>query len=623
MFNRRHREVAQTSIILILIVALGYGFYLYNLLQAKLEHLDLKSQRYQSQHQALSSQLQTVYEERSRLENSYQKEKLEHQNSKDQLEKVKAQHETDLQDLQSTHQKKYDELDAQHKQVMNELLEAQQTIKNERADKATMEESHKQRIDTLNEVIGKKSSSEQELLGLKMDMQKLLSDHRQAQEQNINLQRSYEDSQNEVNQYHKLKSILKDIGADALHLGHPKLNNLNVENRQVLFAHFGGDDAAIQMERLQQQVQQEQQQRLQAIQQQQEEKMKRDRALTARQVDLSKTSADIPVADHFVDGQEKIQSLDNGKLTSDNENQKVEEVQEPADADVIQNGGSQTGPQENIADVDNVPKQSNLGYHPDTLDRSKERENPRNVDVNASVASKRKLESNQIGVLNDRNNVINEVDSLQQVESQAKAEEGLARLELQRQSEVNKDVNDKLERLKQLQQVQRDSFVVQGQQIDELVKRKQETSKEEDINIRGKIFEEEDAHLNGEIDANDEQDDETYKEGDSQVIVPPAAKVVPHEPEMVVNAPQANRFPVNQNGNNRDEDEYDNYNEDDDREEVFNDKDTPDKEHDSDEMVDNQENYDPDNDEEQQGVDERHQAALEDAEKHAVRRREM
>jgi len=62
MFNRRPRNYFQVGFIILLLLGVAYLIYLNNIAQVKITTLEAKSQRYHSQQQSLSSQLQGDYE---------------------------------------------------------------------------------------------------------------------------------------------------------------------------------------------------------------------------------------------------------------------------------------------------------------------------------------------------------------------------------------------------------------------------------------------------------------------------------------------------------------------------------------------------------------------------------
>ncbi|XP_074969971.1 uncharacterized protein LOC142066452 isoform X5 [Phalacrocorax aristotelis] len=115
--SRRQKGLLQTGFCLVTVACLGSGVFMYSHLQQKVQNAEALAQKYKQQQEALSAQLQVVYEHRSRLERSLQKERGEHKKTKEDflvykleaqeaLNKEKNQHEDvkkQLLDLQLQH----------------------------------------------------------------------------------------------------------------------------------------------------------------------------------------------------------------------------------------------------------------------------------------------------------------------------------------------------------------------------------------------------------------------------------------------------------------------------------------------------------------------------------------
>uniref|UniRef100_A0A8C4RXG1 Golgi integral membrane protein 4 n=1 Tax=Erpetoichthys calabaricus TaxID=27687 RepID=A0A8C4RXG1_ERPCA len=130
MCSRRQKGFLQTGVCVLAVAFLSGGMYLYGQLQNKVKSLESMSLKFRQQQEALSAQLQVVYEHRSRLERSLQKERGEHKKTKEDflvykleaqeaLNKEKNQHEDlkrQLQELRSQHAT----LQLSHQQVQEE-----------------------------------------------------------------------------------------------------------------------------------------------------------------------------------------------------------------------------------------------------------------------------------------------------------------------------------------------------------------------------------------------------------------------------------------------------------------------------------------------------------------------
>uniref|UniRef100_A0A8B9FFW2 Golgi integral membrane protein 4 n=1 Tax=Amazona collaria TaxID=241587 RepID=A0A8B9FFW2_9PSIT len=83
MCSRRQKGLLQTGFCLVTVACLGSGVFIYSHLQQKVQNAEALAQKYKQQQEALSAQLQVVYEHRSRLERSLQKERGEHKKTKE------------------------------------------------------------------------------------------------------------------------------------------------------------------------------------------------------------------------------------------------------------------------------------------------------------------------------------------------------------------------------------------------------------------------------------------------------------------------------------------------------------------------------------------------------------
>uniref|UniRef100_A0A8C6YNP8 Golgi integral membrane protein 4 n=1 Tax=Nothoprocta perdicaria TaxID=30464 RepID=A0A8C6YNP8_NOTPE len=83
MCSRKQKRVFQMLLLLVVVFGCIYGAMLYYELQSQLRKAEAMALKYQQHQESLSAQLQVVYEHRSRLEKSLQKERLEHKKAKE------------------------------------------------------------------------------------------------------------------------------------------------------------------------------------------------------------------------------------------------------------------------------------------------------------------------------------------------------------------------------------------------------------------------------------------------------------------------------------------------------------------------------------------------------------
>uniref|UniRef100_A0A8D2LE15 Golgi integral membrane protein 4 n=1 Tax=Varanus komodoensis TaxID=61221 RepID=A0A8D2LE15_VARKO len=141
MCSRRQKGLLQTGFFLVALACLGSGAFLYNHLQQKVKEAEAVAVKYKQQQEVLSAQLQVVYEHRSRLERSLQKERGEHKKTKEDF----------LVFLSSMHN--------QHEEIKKQLLDLQLQHNGLKLEHRKAVEAHNQKYSQLqrekeSEVVG-------------------------------------------------------------------------------------------------------------------------------------------------------------------------------------------------------------------------------------------------------------------------------------------------------------------------------------------------------------------------------------------------------------------------------------------------------------------------------------
>ncbi|XP_032863453.2 Golgi integral membrane protein 4 isoform X1 [Tyto alba] len=120
MCSRRQKGLLQTGFCLVTVACLGSGVFMYNHLQQKVRNAEALAQKYKQQQEALSAQLQVVYEHRSRLERSLQKERGEHKKTKEDFLVYKLEAQEALNKEKQDSMNRYGALSSQHKILKNQ-----------------------------------------------------------------------------------------------------------------------------------------------------------------------------------------------------------------------------------------------------------------------------------------------------------------------------------------------------------------------------------------------------------------------------------------------------------------------------------------------------------------------
>merc|ERR1712096_219540 len=141
MFVRRNKELAQTVCILVLLATLGYSIYLYNSLQIKVQQLEVKNIRLESQHQSLSQQLQKVYAENANVKGILEIEKQDHKKSKEAYEELENGHSQEIEKLHSLDYEEKNKLKVEISQIQAEKDDIERTLddETERLEKLKLE----------------------------------------------------------------------------------------------------------------------------------------------------------------------------------------------------------------------------------------------------------------------------------------------------------------------------------------------------------------------------------------------------------------------------------------------------------------------------------------------------
>uniref|UniRef100_A0A3Q3W7X9 Golgi integral membrane protein 4a n=1 Tax=Mola mola TaxID=94237 RepID=A0A3Q3W7X9_MOLML len=137
--SRRHRRIFQCLLVLTVICGMFYAGMISYEMHKQLRRTEAMALKYQQHQESLSAQLQ-VYEHRSRLEKSLQKERLEHKKAKEFLSyKVESQ--------QSLNKEKnqHDDLKKQYYE-----LQDQQQVQGE--DHSRLLNEHKDRYEKLQQI---------------------------------------------------------------------------------------------------------------------------------------------------------------------------------------------------------------------------------------------------------------------------------------------------------------------------------------------------------------------------------------------------------------------------------------------------------------------------------------
>uniref|UniRef100_A0A8C3W255 Golgi integral membrane protein 4 n=1 Tax=Catagonus wagneri TaxID=51154 RepID=A0A8C3W255_9CETA len=212
MCSRKQKRIFQTLLLLTVVFGFLYGAMLYYELQTQLRKAEAVALKYQQHQESLSAQLQVVYEHRSRLEKSLQKERLEHKKAKEDFLVYKLEAQETLNKGRQDSNSRYSALNVQHQMLKSQHEE----LKKQHSD---LEEEHRKQGEdfsrTFNDHKQKylqlQQEKEQELSKLKETVYNLREENRQLRRAHQDMHTQLQDVKTQVAEYKQLKDTLNRI----------------------------------------------------------------------------------------------------------------------------------------------------------------------------------------------------------------------------------------------------------------------------------------------------------------------------------------------------------------------------------------------------------------------------
>ncbi|XP_023979997.1 Golgi integral membrane protein 4 [Physeter macrocephalus] len=200
MCSRKQKRIFQTLLLLTVVFGFLYGAMLYYELQAQLRKAEAVALKYQQHQESLSAQLQVVYEHRSRLEKSLQKERLEHKKAKEDFLVYKLEAQETLNKGRQDSNSRYSALNVQHQMLKSQHEE----LKKQHSD---LEEEHRKQGEDFSRTF---NDHKQRYLQLQQEKEQELSKLKESvynlREENRQLRRAHQDMHTQlqdVKQQHK------------------------------------------------------------------------------------------------------------------------------------------------------------------------------------------------------------------------------------------------------------------------------------------------------------------------------------------------------------------------------------------------------------------------------------
>lgn len=230
MCSRKQKRIFQTLLLLTVVFGFLYGAMLYLELQTQLRKAEAVALKYQQHQDSLSAQLQVVYEHRSRLEKSLQKERLEHKKAKEDFLVYKLEAQETLNKGRQDSNSRYSALNVQHQMLKSQHEEL-------RKQHSDLEEEHRKQGEDFSRAFNDhkqrylqlQQEKEQELSKLKETVYNLREENRQLRKAHQDIHTQLQDVKTQVAEYKQLKDTLNRI---------PSFRNPDpVEQQNVTFTH--------------------------------------------------------------------------------------------------------------------------------------------------------------------------------------------------------------------------------------------------------------------------------------------------------------------------------------------------------------------------------------------------
>ncbi|XP_060098443.1 Golgi integral membrane protein 4 isoform X4 [Heteronotia binoei] len=212
MCSRKQKRILQTLLLLTVVFGFIYGAMLYYEVQNQLRKAEAVALKYQQHQESLSAQLQVVYEHRSRLEKSLQKERLEHKKAKEDFLVYKLEAQETLNKGRQDSNNRYSALNVQHQMLKSQHEELkklhtdlEEDHRKQAEDFSRAVNDHKQRYMEMQQEKG------QELSKLKESLYNLREENRQLRKAHQDIHTQLQDVKSQVEEYRQLKDTLKKM----------------------------------------------------------------------------------------------------------------------------------------------------------------------------------------------------------------------------------------------------------------------------------------------------------------------------------------------------------------------------------------------------------------------------
>ncbi|KAK9392046.1 Golgi integral membrane protein 4-like [Crotalus adamanteus] len=210
--GRRQKGLLQTGFCLLALACLGSGVLLYSHLQQKVKAAEGSASKFRQQQEALSAQLQVVYEHRSRLERSLQKERSEHKKTKEDFLVYKLEAQEALNKEKQDSMNRYGALSSQHKILKNQHEEVKKQFLDLQLQHNGLKLEHRKAVETHSQKYSQlQREKENEVVGLQDTIFKLREESKLLRKAHQDVHSQLLNAQVQMEEFRKLKETFQKM----------------------------------------------------------------------------------------------------------------------------------------------------------------------------------------------------------------------------------------------------------------------------------------------------------------------------------------------------------------------------------------------------------------------------
>ncbi|XP_063173420.1 Golgi integral membrane protein 4-like isoform X2 [Candoia aspera] len=229
--TRRQKGLLQTGFCLLALACLGSGVLLYNHLQQKVKAAESSASKFKQQQEALSAQLQVVYEHRSRLERSLQKERSEHKKTKEDFLVYKLEAQEALNKEKQDSMNRYGALSSQHKILKNQHEEVKKQFLDLQLQHNGLKLEHRKAVETHNQKYSQlQQEKDNNVVGLQDTVFKLREESKLLRKAHQDIHSQLLNAQVQMEEFQKLKETLQKM---------PSFKDGGAAKEQQMQHHYG------------------------------------------------------------------------------------------------------------------------------------------------------------------------------------------------------------------------------------------------------------------------------------------------------------------------------------------------------------------------------------------------